>query len=91
MPAGNRGQLVEHPIDKAPGQVEIQPDMVKQWDDFGKFVRLNLIGEIVEVVSFDSSNITVKYKGQNRTMEHFEVSRITSEEAAVAAAKRISG
>jgi hypothetical protein len=65
--------------------------MVKQWDDFGKFVRLNLIGEIVQVVSFDSSNITVKYKGQNLTMEHFEVSRITSEEEAVAAAKRISG
>jgi hypothetical protein len=64
--------------------------MAKQWDDFGKFVRLNLIGEIVEVVSFDSTNITVKYKGQNFTMEHFEVSRITSEEEAVAAAKHIS-
>ncbi len=65
--------------------------MAKQWDDFGKFVRLNLIGEIVEVVNFDSSNITVKYKGQNLTMEHFEVSRITPEEESVAAAKRISG
>jgi hypothetical protein len=64
--------------------------MAKQWDDFGKFVRLNLIGEIVEVVGFDSTNITIRYKGQNLTMEHFEVSRITSEEEAVAAAKHIS-
>jgi hypothetical protein len=64
--------------------------MPTQSDGYGKFVRLNLIGEIVEVVGFDSTNITVRYKGQNLTMEHFEVSRITSEEEAVAAAKRIS-
>jgi hypothetical protein len=56
---------------------------------FGKFVRLNLIGEIVEVVGFDSTDITVNYKGKNLTMEHYEVSRVTPEEAA-AAARRVS-
>jgi len=61
--------------------------MTKHAEAFGKFVRLNLIGEIVEVLSFD---ITVKYNGKNLTMEHYEVSRITPEEEAVAA-KHVSG
>jgi hypothetical protein len=64
--------------------------MPKRPEALDKFVRLNLIGEIVEVVGFDSTNITVKYRGKNLTMEHYEVSRVTPEEAAVAA-RRISG
>jgi hypothetical protein len=64
--------------------------MTKHAEAFGKFVRLNLIGEIVEVLSFDSTDITVKYNGKNLTMEHYEVSRITPEEEAVAA-KHVSG
>lgn len=63
--------------------------MAKHPDTFGKFVRLNLIGEIVEVVSFDSSEIMINFKGRNLTMEHYEVSRLTPEEEA-AAAQRIS-
>lgn len=55
-----------------------------------KFVRLNLTGEIVEVVGFDSTEIMINYRGQNLTMAHYEVSRITPEEAAAAAANRIS-
>jgi hypothetical protein len=65
--------------------------MAEHLKEFGKFVRLNLIGEIVEVLSFDSTEITVNYHGKNLTMEHYEVSRVTPEEAATAAAKRISG
>jgi len=57
---------------------------------FGKFVRLNLIGEIVEVLSFDSTDIVINYKGKILRMEHYEVSRVTPEEE-VAAARRISG
>jgi hypothetical protein len=59
--------------------------MGKQFDTFGKFVRLNLIGEIVEVVDCDSTEITINYKGRQFTLDHYEVSRITPEEAAVAA------
>jgi hypothetical protein len=59
--------------------------MGKHDDKFGKFVRLNLIGEIVEVVDCDSTEITVNYKGRKFTMDHHEVSRITPEEAAIAA------
>jgi hypothetical protein len=61
--------------------------MAKKSDEFGKFVRLNLIGEIVEVVSADSKEITVKYYGHQLTMRHSEVSRITPEEAASAASQ----
>jgi preprotein translocase subunit YajC len=53
-------------------------------DNFGKFVRLNLIGEIVEVLDYDSTEITVNYKGRKLTFDHHEVSRITPEEEAVA-------
>lgn len=64
--------------------------MKKHPQAFGKFVRLNLIGEIVEVLSFDSTDIVINYKGKILTMEHYEVSRLTPEEE-VAAASRISG
>jgi hypothetical protein len=57
---------------------------------FGKFIRLNLTGEIVEVVGFNSTDITINFKGKILTMEHYEVSRITHEEELVAA-RRISG
>jgi hypothetical protein len=52
---------------------------------FGKYVRLNLIGEIAEVLSFDSTEITIRFKGNTLTMEHYEVSRISAEEEATAA------
>ena len=64
--------------------------MIKHPQVFGKFVRLNLIGEIVEVLSFDSTDIVINYKGKTLTMEHHEVSRITPEEEAIAA-RRVSG
>jgi hypothetical protein len=57
---------------------------------FGRYVRLNLIGEIAEVVSFDTTEITIKYKGNTLTMDHYEVSRISHEEE-VLAASRIAG
>jgi hypothetical protein len=63
--------------------------MIKHTGVFGKFVRLNLIGEVVEVLSFDSTDITVNYKGKILTMEHYEVSRLTPEEETTAA-RRIS-
>ena len=65
--------------------------MAKYLEAFGRFVRLNLIGEIVQVVSFDSTDIMINYKGKILTMAHHEVSRITPEEEASAEAKRISG
>ena len=52
--------------------------MAKHCDGFGKFVRPKLIGEIVEVVSFDSEEVTIDFKGQNVTLKHYEVSCITS-------------
>jgi hypothetical protein len=65
--------------------------MAKHCDGFGKFVRPKLIGEIVEVVSFDSEEVTIDFKGQNVTLKHYEVSCITSEETeAAAAAARFS-
>jgi hypothetical protein len=59
--------------------------MAKEFDKFGKFVRLNLVREIVEVVSVDPTEITVKYYGMNIPMQHHEVSLVTPEEAAAVA------
>ena len=56
--------------------------MGKQYDKFDRFVRLKLIGEIVEVVDCDATEITIKHKGRTFTMDHNEVSRLTPEEAA---------
>ncbi len=61
--------------------------MAKKCDEFGKFVRLNLVGEIVEVVDADETEIMVKFFGHILTMKHREVSRISPEEAATAAAR----
>ncbi|HXC36228.1 MAG TPA: hypothetical protein VNV43_10160 [Candidatus Acidoferrales bacterium] len=63
--------------------------VAKKFNEFGKFVRLNIIGEIVEVEGCDSTEITINYKGRKYTMDHNEVSRITPEDAA-AMEKRIS-
>jgi hypothetical protein len=63
--------------------------MAKYSDEFDKFVRLKLTGEIVEVLSSDAKEITINFRGQNLTLHHHEVSRLTPEEAAEAA-KRIS-
>lgn len=38
--------------------------MAKYSDGFGKFVRLKLIGEVVQVVSSDSDEITINFKGK---------------------------
>jgi hypothetical protein len=61
--------------------------VAKKSDLFDKFVRLNLTDEIVEVVSGDSNEITINYKGRHLTLRHSEVSRITPEEAAAAASR----
>lgn len=76
-------------ISVSPPQYEILSDVALESDAFGKFVRINLTGEIVEVVSFDLTEITISFKGRNLIMNHYEVSRITPEEAA--AATRILG
>ena len=73
-----------------PKKYEILPDVVKNFASFGKFVRLNLFGDIVEVLECNSAEIVVNYKGEKLRMSHSEVSWATPEEAA-AAAKRISG
>jgi hypothetical protein len=82
---GGGAILVEHPIYKAWRKMRFCLSMGKQYDIFGKFVRLNLIGEIVEVVDCDSTEITINHKGRKYTMDHHEVSRLTPEEAATAA------
>jgi hypothetical protein len=61
--------------------------MAKKSDAFGKFVRLNLIGETVEVASVDSAGITIKYHGNHITMKHWEVSHVTPDEEAAAASQ----
>ena len=48
---------------------------------FGTFVRLNLTGEIVEVVGSESADITIKYRGEYVTLCQHEVSAISSTEA----------
>ena len=65
--------------------------MGKQSGTFGKFVRLNVIGEIVEVVDCDLTEITINFKGRNFRMDHEEVSHITPEEEAMLAQRRTSG
>jgi hypothetical protein len=64
--------------------------MAEKWNTFGKFVRLNLIGEVVEVVCCDSTEITIKFKETDLTLKHYEVSRITAAEAVVAEVSLIS-
>jgi hypothetical protein len=58
--------------------------VAKHSEQFGKFVRLNLTGEIVEVVGFDSTDIMINYRGRNLTMAHHEISHLAPEEAAPA-------
>jgi hypothetical protein len=65
-------------------------DVAKQSEQFGKFVRLKLTSEIVEVVGCDSSEIMINYKGRTLTMSHYEVSKVTPEEGVTAAKKSIS-
>lgn len=65
-------------------------NMIKHPQAFGKFVRLNLTGEVVEVLECNSTEIIISFKGKKLTMAHHQVSRAAPEEAAVAA-KRISG
>jgi hypothetical protein len=62
----------------------------KNFVSFGKFVRLNLTGEIVEVSDCNSTEIMVNFKGKKLAMHHYEVSWVTPQEA-TAAAERNSG
>ena len=64
--------------------------MMNHPQSFGKFVRLNLTGELVEVLECNSTEIIINFKGKKLTMAHHQVSWATPEEAAVAA-KRILG
>jgi len=43
---------------------------------------LNLTGEIVEVLTGDSKELTIKYRGENITLFRYEVSALTAEEEA---------
>ena len=54
--------------------------MVESSGTFDKFVRLNLTGEIVEVVKLDSIGITINYRGKHLTRNCNEVSCVTLEE-----------
>ncbi|HEX3625840.1 MAG TPA: hypothetical protein VH280_10490 [Verrucomicrobiae bacterium] len=73
-----------------PKKYEILPIVVKKHASFGKFVRLNRLGDIVEVLDCNSAEILVNYKGEKLRMSHSEISWATPEEAA-AAVERISG
>jgi hypothetical protein len=55
--------------------------VVKESENFGKFVRLNLTGEIVEVVNYTKSEITIRFKGKDLVMSHGDISRIAADEA----------
>ena len=46
----------------------------------GKFVRLKLTGQIVEVNEYDAKDVTINYKGTELTLRRNEISRITAEE-----------
>ena len=73
------------------GKYEILHEMSKLAETYGKFVRLKLTGEIVEVVGLDSGDIMINYRGQTLTMGPHEISRISPEEAAMLGEKRNSG
>jgi hypothetical protein len=75
--------LVEHPIYRPPIW-DYPLDMPTQSDGYGKFVRLNLSGEIVEVVDFDLTEITINFRGKNLTLKHYDVSCLTPQEAEAA-------
>jgi hypothetical protein len=64
--------------------------MIQHPKAFGKFVRLNLTGEVVEVLDCNSTEIIINFKGKKLTMAHYQVSWATPEEAAIAA-RHISG
>lgn len=74
----------------SPKKYEILGIVVKKHASFGKYVRLNLLRDIVEVLDCNSAEIVVNYKGEKLRMSHSEISWATPEEAA-AAAERISG
>jgi hypothetical protein len=59
----------------------------EEFNEFGKFVRLKLIDEIVEVVGVNSTEIAIKFYGNILTMKHHEVSRVTPEEESTAASQ----
>jgi hypothetical protein len=48
-----------------------------------RFVRLNLTGEIVEVVGQSSLGLTIKYLGEQTTLSYHEITPLTPEEEAV--------
>jgi hypothetical protein len=64
--------------------------MINHLQAFGKFVRLNLTDEVVEVFDCNSTEIIINFKGKKLTMAHHQVSWVTPEEAA-RAAKHILG
>lgn len=64
--------------------------MEKLAETYGRFVRLKLTGEIVEVVGFDSGEIMINFRGMTLTMCPYEISRISPEEAAMLGEKRSS-
>jgi hypothetical protein len=47
-----------------------------------RFVRLNVTGEIVEVVGQSSLDLTIKYLGERATLHYHEITQLTLEEEA---------
>jgi hypothetical protein len=46
----------------------------------GKWVRLKLTGQIVEVNRYDAEEVTINHGGIELTFKRNEISRVTSEE-----------
>jgi hypothetical protein len=49
----------------------------------GRFVRLKLTDEIVEVKQWASNSLTIEFKGQSITLRHDEVRHLPPEEQSV--------
>jgi hypothetical protein len=72
-------------ISIAAAKYEILANVVKKFASFGKFVRLNLTGQIVEVLDCNLIEIIVNFEGKKLTMTHSDISWATPQEAAAAA------
>ncbi len=56
------------------------PERSLEPEILGKYVRLNLTGEIVEVESCDPFQVWINYRGQKLEMRRHEITRLTADQ-----------
>ena len=56
------------------------PERSPEPEIVGKYVRLNLTGEIVEVDSYHPFRVWINYRGQKLEMKRHEITRLTADQ-----------